>query len=437
MAERGQTAVVDPIAGSPVYPAGSRIGADGHLEIAGCDLVELAAEFGTPAYVYAEDDMRARAGAYRDAFEQRTDAFEVLFASKSFPCTAAYRLFAEEGLSVDVASGGELHMALRAGFDPARIHMHGNNKSDEEILFAARAGVGHLILDSFDEIERCERLLEGQQKVLIRVTPGIKPSTHDYVQTGQLDSKFGFGLEDGLAARAIERVLASDVLELVGLHAHIGSQIFELEPYRLAIRALGDLAGDWCRVVNVGGGLGIAYAAQDEPPAIDSYVDVKVRGVRDVFGDDMRILVEPGRSLVGNSGVTIYRVGTVKEIPGVRTYVAVDGGMSDNMRPMLYGARYEALIADRAGAPAETLVTIAGMHCESGDVLVRDAMLAEPAPGDVLVTPATGAYGYAMASNYNGVTRPPVIFCRDGEARVVVRRETYEDLTARDVDDGA
>ena len=433
MAERGQAAVVDPIAGSPVYPAGSRIGADGHLEIAGCDVVELAAELGTPAYVYAEDDMRARARAYREAFERRDADFEVLFASKSFPCTAAYRLFASEGLSVDVASGGELHMALHAGFDPARIHMHGNNKSDEEILFAARVGVGHLIVDSFDEIERCERLLEGRQKVLIRVTPGIKPSTHDYVQTGQLDSKFGFGLEDGLAARAIERVLASEVLELVGLHAHIGSQIFELEPYRLAIRAIGDLAGEWCRVVNVGGGLGIAYTAADEPPSIDAYVDVKVRGVRDVFGEGVRILVEPGRSLVGNSGVTVYRVGTVKEIPGVRTYVAVDGGMSDNMRPMLYGSRYEALVADRAGAPAETLVTIAGMHCESGDVLVRDAMLAEPAPGDVLVTPATGAYGHAMASNYNGVTRPPVVFCRDGEARVVVRRETYEDLTARDV----
>ncbi len=303
------------------------------------------------------------------------------------PCTAAYRLFAEEGLSVDVASGGELHMALRAGFDPDRIHMHGNNKSDEEILFAARSGIRHLILDSFDEIERCERLLDSPQRVLIRVTPGIKPSTHDYVQTGQLDSKFGFGLEDGLAARAIERVLASDKLELVGLHAHIGSQIFELEPYTLAIRALGELAGDWCRVVNVGGGLGVAYTAEDEPPSIDDYVDVKVRGVAEVFGEGVRILVEPGRSLVANAGVTAYRVGTVKEIPGVRTYVAVDGGMSDNLRPMLYGSRYEALIADRAAAAPETLVTIAGMHCESGDILVRDATLAEPAVGDVLVTP--------------------------------------------------
>jgi len=435
MAERAQAgAVVDPIAGSRVYPGMSRVNERGHLEIAGCDVVDLAAEFGTPAYLYAEDDMRARARAYRAAFERRGAEAEVLFASKSLPCTGAYRLFAEEGLSVDVASGGELHMALRAGFDPARIHMHGNNKSDEEILFAARSGIGHLILDSFDEIDRCERLLEQPQDVLVRVTPGIKPSTHTYVQTGQLDSKFGFGLEDGLAARAIERVLASDVLNLTGLHAHIGSQIFELEPYTLAIRAIGELAGDWCKIVNVGGGLGIAYTAEDEPPSIDAYVDVKVRGVAEVFGDGVKILIEPGRSLVGNAGVTAYRVGTVKEIPGIRTYVAVDGGMSDNLRPMLYGSRYEALIADRAAEPAGDTATIAGMHCESGDIVVRDALLASPAVGDVLVTPATGAYGYAMASNYNGVPRPPVIFCRDGDARVVVRRETYDDLTSRDVD---
>jgi diaminopimelate decarboxylase len=434
MSERGQAgAVADPIEGSAVYPVGSRVNGQGHLEIAGCDVVELAEEFGTPAYIYAEDDMRGRARSYRDAFERRGAEFEVLFASKSLPCTAAYRLFAEEGLSVDVASGGELHMALRAGFDPGRIHMHGNNKTDEEILFAARSGIGHLILDSFDEIERCERLLDEPRDVLIRVTPGIKPSTHDYVQTGQLDSKFGFGIEDGLAARAIERVLSSDLLNLTGLHAHIGSQIFELEPYTLAIRAIGELAGDWCKIVNVGGGLGIAYTAEDEPPSVDAYVDVKVRGVAEVFSDGVRILVEPGRSLVGNAGITVYRVGTVKEIPDIRTYVAVDGGMSDNMRPMLYGSRYEALIADRAAAPLDSMATIAGMHCESGDILVRDTMLAAPAVGDVLVTPATGAYGYAMASNYNGVLRPPIVFCRDGDARVVVRRETYEDLTARDV----
>lgn len=436
MAEQVQSGAVarDRVADSVVLPIGSAVNEQGHLEVGGCDVLAVAEEFGTPAYIYAEDDLRARARAYREAFERRGVDGEVLFASKAFPATAAYKLFAEEGLSVDVASGGELHLALAAGFEPARIHMHGNNKTDEEILMAARAGIGHLILDSFDEIERCERLLDAPIKVLIRVTPGIKPSTHDYITTGQLDSKFGFGTGDATGAeRAIERVLASEKLELVGLHAHIGSQIFELEPYRLAIAALGELAGDWCKVVDVGGGLGIAYTEDDRPPAIDDYVGVKVDGVREVFGDDVKMMIEPGRSLVANAGVTAYRVGTVKEIPGIRTYLAVDGGMSDNLRPMLYGSRYEALIADRVLAEPDTLATVAGMHCESGDVIVRDAMLAAPAVGDVLVTPATGAYGHAMASNYNGVTRPPVVFCRGGEARLVVRRETFDDLTARDV----
>jgi diaminopimelate decarboxylase len=431
----GSVATADPIAASPVYPAGSRVNERGHLEVAGCDVVELADQFGTPAYIYAEDEMRRRAHDYVRAFEQRTDAFEVIYASKAFPATAAYRLMREEGLSVDVASGGELHVALAAGFDPERIHLHGNNKTEAELSHAFDAGVGHLILDSFDEIELADRLLDRPQKVLIRVTPGIKPSTHDYVQTGQLDSKFGFGLADRLAERAVERVRASDHLELVGLHAHIGSQIFELEPYVKAIEVIADFCGAVNlepELLNVGGGLGIAYLDTDEPPSIDDYVDVKVRGVQQVFDPVPRILVEPGRSLVGNAGVTAYRVGTVKEIPGVRTYVAVDGGMSDNLRPMLYGAHYEAVIADRAGETPDTLATIAGMHCESGDVLVRDTELAAPRVGDVLVTPATGAYGYAMANNYNGVPRPPVIFCRDGQARIVVRRETWDDLLSRD-----
>jgi diaminopimelate decarboxylase len=431
----GSIAAPDPIAASPVYPHGSRVNERGHLEVAGCDLVDLAEELGTPAYVYAEDDIRSRAREYVRAFEQRTDDFEVIFASKSLPCTAAYRVLREEGLSADVASGGELRMALEAGFDPARIHLHGNNKTEPELRYAFESGVGQLIVDSFDEIELAESLLDRPQRVLIRITPGIKASTHSYVQTGQLDSKFGFGLADGLAERAVERVRATRNLELVGLHAHIGSQIFELEPYVKAIEVL----ADFCRAVdlepellNVGGGLGIAYLDEDEPPSIEDYVDVKVKGVHRVFDPAPRILVEPGRSLVGNAGVTAYRVGTVKEIPGVRTYVSVDGGMSDNLRPMLYGSRYEAVIADRAAETPDTPATIAGMHCESGDVLVQDAELAAPRVGDVLVTPATGAYGHAMANNYNGVPRPPVIFCRDGEARVVVRRETWDDLLSRD-----
>ncbi len=421
---------------SPVYPRGSRVNERGHLEVGGCDVVEVAAEFGTPAYIYAEDDIRARARAYLDAFRARTDDFEVLYASKAAPVTAIYRLCAEHGLSVDVASGGELHLALAAGLDPARIYMHGNNKTEAELRYAVEAGVGHLIVDSFGEIARLDALLDRSQDVLIRVTPGILPSTHSYVQTGGLDSKFGFGLEDGLAARAIAEVRSSRHLRLVGLHAHIGSQIFELEPYAAAIEALAELAdGEWeCRILNVGGGLGIAYTSADQPPSIDSYVEVKVRGVERVFDPVPRILIEPGRSLVGNAGVTAYEIGTVKEIPGVRTYLSVDGGMSDNLRPMLYGSRYEAIVANRAGEPPNTLATVAGMHCESGDILITDVMLADPRPGDLLVTPATGAYGHAMASNYNGVPRPPVVFCKDGDARLVVRRETYEDLMARDVE---
>ena len=431
----GSVATADPIAASPVYPAGARVNGSGHLEVGGCDVVELAEQFGTPTYIYAEEDMRRRAREYVRAFEQRTDAFEVIYASKAFPATAACRVMRDEGLSIDVASGGELHVALAAGFDPARIHMHGNDKTEPELRYAFASEVGHLILDSFDEIELADRLLDRPQRVLIRVTPGIKPSTHDYVQTGQLDSKFGFGLADRLAQRAVERVRETKHLELVGLHAHIGSQIFELEPYVKAIEVI----ADFCDAVdlepellNVGGGLGIAYLDADEPPSIEDYVAVKVRGVQQIFDPVPRVLVEPGRSLVGNAGITAYRVGTVKEIPGVRTYVAVDGGMSDNLRPMLYGARYEAVIADRAAETPETLATIAGMHCESGDVLVRDMELATPRVGDVLVTPATGAYGYALANNYNGKPRPPVIFCRDGEARVVVRRETWDDLLSRD-----
>ena len=420
---------------SPVYPAGSRVNERGHLEIGGCDVVDLAAEFGTPAYIYAEDDVRGRARAYLQAFRSRTDDFEVLYASKAAPITAIYRLCREEGLSVDVASGGELHMALRTGFDPSRIYVHGNNKTGAELRYAIDARVGHVIVDSFGEIERLDAMLDRRQEVLIRVTPGVLPTTHSYVQTGGLDSKFGFGLEDGLAEQAVAAVLGSRNLRLVGLHAHIGSQIFELEPYVSAIEALAGLPGpDWeCRILNVGGGLGIAYTSADEPPPIDRYVDVKVQGVRQVFDPVPRILIEPGRSLVGNGGVTAYEIGTVKEIPSVRTFLAVNGGMSDNLRPMLYGSRYEAIVANRAGEAPDTLATVAGMHCESGDILVTDAMLASPAVGDLLVTPATGAYGYAMANNYNGAPRPAVVFCRDGDARLVVRRETWDDLLARDV----
>jgi diaminopimelate decarboxylase len=406
------------VALSNVYPLGSRLGAHGRLEVGGCDLVELAREHGTPAYVYAEDDMRARAQAYLEAFRARTERFEVIYASKAFPCTAALRLFAEEGLGCDVASGGELYLALAAGFEPGRLYMHGNNKTAAELDYAIDTGVGHIVVDSFDEIER----LRGRgRRVMLRVTPGIQPTTHSYIQTGQVDSKFGFAVDE--VPLAVERCRDAG-LELRGLHAHIGSQVLELGAFEKLAEVLADL-GDW-PLLNLGGGLGIAYTADDQPPSVEEYVEALLRRAP----QGAKVLCEPGRSLVGNAGVTIYTVGTVKRIPGVRTYVAVDGGMSDNLRPMLYGARYEAEIADRLGG--SDLCTVAGMHCESGDILVRDVLLDDPRPGDVLVVPATGAYGHAMASNYNALPRPPVIFCKDGDARVVVRRETYEDLAARD-----
>jgi diaminopimelate decarboxylase len=404
---------------SHVFPLGSRLNETGRLEVGGCDVIDLAGEFGTPAYVYAEDDMHARARSYLEAFRARTERFEVVYAGKAFPCRAAFALMAEEGLSCDVASGGELHLALSAGFDPARVYMHGNNKTPAELAYALERGVGHIVVDSLDEIER----LEGSEaRVLLRVTPGIEPSTHSYISTGQVDSKFGFAV-DGVAP-AVEACRQAG-LKVCGLHAHLGSQIFELEVFERLAEVLGAM-GDW-PLLNLGGGLGIAYTADDEPPPVDDYVDALLRRAP----EGVTVLCEPGRSLVGNAGLTIYTVGTVKRIPGVRTYVAVDGGMSDNLRPMLYGARYEAEIADRFGG--EILCTVAGMHCESGDILVRDVMLDDPRPGDVLVMPATGAYGHAMANNYNAIPRPPVIFCKDGDARVVVRRETYEDLTLRDV----
>ena len=404
---------------SHVYPLGSRLSEAGHLEIGGCDVLELAREFGTPAYVYAEDHIRARAADYREAFAARTGRFEILYASKAFPHVAANRILSAEGLSCDVASGGELFMALRGGFAPERIYLHGNNKSEAELRYAVEQGVGHVVVDSFDELDRIERIAPGQA-ILLRVTPGIEPATHAYISTGQEDSKFGIGLDE--LPRAIER---SARLVLRGLHAHLGSQVFDLEPFgKLAevLTAMGDFP-----LLNLGGGLGIAYTSDQQPPSIDEYVETLLKGAP----EGVTVLCEPGRSLVGNAGVTLYTVGTVKEIPGVRTYVAVDGGMSDNPRPMLYGARYEADIADRLGGEHECAV--AGKHCESGDVLIRDARLDNPKPGDVLVTPVTGAYAHTMASNYNALPRPPIVFCSGGDARLVTRRETYEDLALRDL----
>jgi diaminopimelate decarboxylase len=438
---------------SRVFPLGSRLNGRGRLEVGGCDTVELAREFGTPAYVVAEDDLRARARAFVQAGAEAGHGgeFSVVFASKAFPCTAVLELFAEEGLWCDVASGGELQLALNAGFAAERIVMHGNAKSEAELTMALEAGVGLIVVDNFDELDRLERLLRGAngdavrrthlsadgpaharqspRQVLIRVTPDVRGETHEKISTGQADSKFGFSIAE--APAAIARIEGVDGLALAGLHAHIGSQLLELDPFRREVAELAKLGGfaTW----DLGGGLGVAYteSGQQSPPAIEEYVGTLLAAAREHGMDapGKRLLIEPGRALCANAGVTLYTVESVKR--NVSTWVGVDGGMSDNLRPMLYGASYEAHVADRFGG--STQCVLAGKHCESGDVIVREALLDDPRPGDVIVTPATGAYGYAMASNYNGVPRAPVIFCRDGAAREVVRRERFDDLIARDV----
>lgn len=417
------------------FPIGSRLNELGRLEIGGCDLVDLAAEFGTPAYVVAQEDLETRAREFlRAGRESGHGDFHVVFASKAFPCTAVLELFAREGLWCDAASAGELHLALGAGFAPERIVLHGNAKSEAELRMALRHRVGAIVLDNFDEIERLSGLVaEGAlvdrqaQPVLVRVTPDVRGETHEKISTGQADSKFGFSMVD--APEAIARVREVQGLDMRGLHAHIGSQLLSLEPFERAARELAKL-GEF-PVWDVGGGLGVQYT-EDQPagPEIGEYVNAVVRAAHSSGHDpEKRLMIEPGRSLCANAGVTLYTVESVKQ--NVSRWVAVNGGMSDNLRPMLYNARYEAHVADRFGGSTECV--LAGKHCESGDVIVREALLDDPAPGDVIVTPATGAYGFAMANNYNGVARPPVVFCKDGDARAVVRRESLEDLTARDV----
>jgi len=406
------------------------------------DLDALAAEHGTPLFVYDEDALREKMREYVEAFGP--DA--VTYAGKAFLCTAMVRVVEEEGLHLDVATGGELHLALRAGFPAPRIVFHGNNKSDAELEAALTAGVGRIVADSHDELDRLERLgaaLGVTPRVLVRVTPGVEAHTHEFIETGTEASKFGFTVSGGVARAAALRVAGSDRLDLVGLHCHIGSQIYVLDSYARAIQVVVDLVRELADrdvavgELNLGGGLGARYLAEDPVLDVAEYARVLQGAVRDGAGSVgvpvPRIMVEPGRSIVAPAAITLYRVGTIKQIPGIGTYVAVDGGMSDNPRPVLYGAGYEAYLPARIDAPRDLECTIVGKHCEQGDIVVAGARLpADVAVGDLLATPATGAYGYSMASNYNKVPRPAVVFVRDGVARTVVRRETLDDLLRLD-----
>ena len=406
----------------------------GRLEVGGCDVLDLAERHGTPLFVYDEVHLRERA---REAVAAFGDG--ATYASKAFLCRAMARLVAEEGMGIDVATGGELHVALAGGMPPGRITLHGNNKSVAELRRALEVGVGHIVVDSMEEIGRIESLVAEHgfdpAPVLVRVTPGVEAHTHEYVMTGQDDSKFGFGLASGSAAEALDRVGSSDAFRLLGVHAHIGSNIFLLSSFEKAIEKLAPFVvplglPELC----LGGGLGVAYVEGEEAPTIAEWAGVLTRACA-AAGITAKLKVEPGRSIVAGAALTLYRVGTIKDLPGIRTYVSVDGGMSDNPRPVLYGSGYEAFLPRATEAERPRVATIVGKHCESGDVLVRDARLpADLAVGDVLATPVTGAYGHSMASNYNKVPRPPVVFVRDGDDRTVVRRETLDDLLSLDVD---
>ncbi|HLM64214.1 MAG TPA: diaminopimelate decarboxylase [Acidimicrobiales bacterium] len=404
----------------------------GGLAIGGCDVADLAAEHGTPLFVYDEAHLRSRC---REAVEVFGDG--VAYAAKAFLCRAMARLAHDEGLHLDVATGGELQVALAAGVPAVRLVLHGNNKSEAELRDARQVGVGRTVVDSLDEIDRLEALhaADGRvPKVLLRATPGVEAHTHDFVRTGQLDSKFGLGVASGALAAAVARCRASAAVELVGVHLHIGSQVFVADFFHRAIDVVAPWVSDLALPeLSVGGGLGVPYVAGEEAPTITEWGKT-VLAACEAAGIRGRVNAEPGRAIAAQAAVTLYRVGTVKEIPGVRTYVSVDGGMSDNPRPVLYGSGYEAFLPRAVGASRPRAVTIVGKHCESGDVLVRDARVpADLAVGDLLATPVTGAYGHSMGSNYNKVPRPAVVFARDGDARLVVRRETVDDLLRTDV----
>jgi len=425
-----------------LFPVTYRVNAAGHIEVGGCDLVELAHRHGTPLYVYDEATVRRRASEYMAAMGS---SGQVLYSAKAFASPQFLRVVAEEGLGLDVVSAGELNLALKSGFPRDRIHFLGNNKSVDD-LRAAQAAGATIVIDGDHEFDLLREVVPegGRAQVMLRLSPGVRPDTHDHISTGQLDSKFGFSIESGAARTAVEKALGHTRLELVGLHSHIGSQIFALRAYEQAMEIMLGLLVELKtelayepRKLGAGGGLGIAYTHRDDPPTPREFVETVRHAM--VAGCGRRelkvpeLIVEPGRSIAGPAGVALYTVGSIKDIPGIRRYVAVDGGMGDNIRPKLYGARYEAFLASDPDRAHDGKVTIAGKYCESTDILITDIDMPALQPGDVIAVPAAGAYCLAMASNYNGMPRPEVLMLRDGEARVMRRRETLEDLVAAEV----
>ncbi len=415
-----------------LLPDNSSVGSNGQLIIGGCDTLELAAEFGTPVFVYDEDHLRDRCRQAVDTFGRHAT-----YATKAFLCTAMAKLVHEEGLRLDVATGGELAIALAANIPPQDLVLHGNNKSRRELAEALDVGVGRIVVDSFEELDRIEALVAAgatPPKILLRLTPGVKAETHEFITTGQDDSKFGFTVSTGIATQAVERAQASNAVELIGVHCHIGSQVFQVDNFAKALEVMGQFAEPLnLSELVIGGGLGVAYIEGEEAATISQWGSTLKKAAADV-GITSDLGIEPGRSITAAAAVTLYEVGTIKHLEGIRTYLAVDGGMSDNPRPVLYGSGYETFLASDITAKRDLTAKVVGKHCESGDVLVRDGKLpASVKVGDIIGTPVTGAYGHSMGSNYNKVLRPPVVFCKDGNARLVVRRETYDDLLTTDL----
>ena len=425
-----------------------QINGKGHLEIGGCDTTALVETFGTPLYVMDEDLIREVCGAYRAAFIEGIPGGDVTYSCKAFCCAAMIRIATQEGLGIDVFSGGELYTALAAGADPARMEFNGNNKSPEEIRYALENGVGRIIVDNFPEIGLLDSIagsLGIRPKVLLRVQPGIEAHTHAHIQTGSIDSKFGLAIATGQAMEALRDMHTRPNMELVGIHCHIGSQIQDAEAFVQAAEIMAAFMVEASKALshtltelNLGGGFGIYYNAQDKPLSPSAFADT-IRGtLADTFAEQAfpmpsRISIEPGRAIVGNAGTTLYTVGAIKTIPGIRTYVAVDGGMADNIRPALYQASYEMCLANKMHAPDEMLASIAGKHCESGDMLIWDASMPNAEPGDILAISTTGAYNYAMASNYNRLGKPAVVLVSGGKAHLIVKRESYADIMRNDL----
>lgn len=419
----------------------------GHIEIGNIDTMELAKTYGTPLFVYDIERVRNNCRAFTDTFKELGVKAHVTYASKAFSSIAMLQVIADEGLGVDVVSAGELYTAIKAGVDPQKIHFHGNNKSYAELEMAVDYGIGCIIIDNFHEITVLEEILQKKNttiRALIRVTPGIESETHKYIMTGNEDSKFGFNVQNGQAEQAFRLLQHHPSIEFLGLHSHIGSQIFTADSFMIAAEIMFDLIKEWKakygfipQVMNLGGGFGIKYTAEDQPIALAEHVQNIIKKIEEIVSDIgmpmPEIWLEPGRSIVGDAGYSLYEVGSTKDIPGVRKYVSVDGGMADNIRPALYEAKYDAIIANKANADKSEKVSIAGKCCESGDMLIWDLDIAAVEPGDILLMLSTGAYGYAMASNYNRLAKPAVVFVENNQHQLVVKRESLEDIIQNDL----